>query len=337
MTYNITEPETLPNYMVDPAVEPLIHRIFDMNLCKDVQIDLTKCPLGMLSLTQINKAYTILTEMLNPSVQVNYEELTEHYYNTIPTRKGHMGLINTREKIQEKLDFLTELENIHHISKHDKLSIQTKYLSLQADVRPVDTETRSLIEQYLGTNSGYHNMKLKFVEAFEINKPAEAHSFRRWETLHNKHLLWHGTAMSNVAGILTNGLCLNPSIPVAITGKMFGSGLYFANVSTKSAGYLRITSGIGAMFLCEVALGNMLELKNAQQVTLPSGKHSVRGMGHFTPDTETFLNRWDDVTVPIGKLIISDDPGVTLQYDEFIVYDQTQVRLRYLVLIDLKN
>jgi hypothetical protein len=311
-----------------------------MDLCRNTQIDESKQPLGMLSLTQIKKAYDILREALETVDQVervdrvDRDAATTRYYSTIPTRKENTQDLNTREKIQSKLDFLTELENMYYIGKNHKLSIHSKYLSLNAALRPVQPETAALIESYLGVNHGYHQMKLKYREAFEIQKPAEEQQFRRWETLHNKQLLWHGTQMTNVVGILTNGLCINPSVPVAVTGKMFGTGLYFANVSTKSAGYLRISSGVGAMFLCEVALGNMYELKTAQQVTLPSGKHSVRGMGRYTPATDTYVNTGNDVTIPIGKIVEAFD-GQVLQYDEFIVYDQSQVKLRYLVLVDV--
>jgi poly [ADP-ribose] polymerase len=324
------------------SVEKLLKRIFDMDLCRNTQMDESKLPLGMLSLTQIKKAYDILREVLETldrgaaNAFDLVDQVTARYYSTIPTRKENTVVLDTREKIQVKLDFLVELENMYYISKNHKVSVKNKYLSLNSDIRPVDPGTRDLIEQYLCTNHGQHQMKLKLYDAFEIHKSAEEHSFRRWEALHNKQLLWHGTAMTNVVGILTNGLCINPATPVAITGKMFGTGLYFANVSTKSAGYTRISSGVGAMFLCEVALGNMYELKNAQQVTLPSGKHSVRGLGRNTPLTDTHVNLGNDVTIPIGKVEASPDTSFTLQYDEFIVYDQSQVKLRYLVLIDLR-
>ena len=331
MNYNIQEVMPEVETILAENTESLMARIFDMNLCKNTQIDEQKLPLGLLSLTQIKKASAILNDTsLDPEV------LTQRYYSTIPTRKENTEELTTPEKIQNKIDFLAELENIYYISKNHTLSLQSKYLSLQTEVRPVSPEDGKWIEQYLRTNQGHtHHIKLKYVEAFEINKPAENNSFRRWETLHNKQLLWHGTPMPNVVGILTNSLSLNPVSPVGITGKMFGNGLYFANVSTKSAGYLRITKGIGAMFLCEVALGNTLELKTSQNVNLPTGRHSVRGVGRHSPGTDTYMNMGNDVVVPIGELVESSDPGLSLIYDEFIVYDQSQVKLRYLVLVQL--
>ena len=43
------------------------------------------------------------------------------------------------------------------------------------------------------------------------------------------------------------------------TGYMFGKGIYFADMVSKSANYCRTSKAdpIGLMLLCEVALGNM--------------------------------------------------------------------------------
>ena len=62
---------------------------------------------------------------------------------------------------------------------------------------------------------------------------------------------------------------------------MFGKGVYFADMVSKSANYCHAYSSnpTGLMILCEVALGNMYELKNAKSITkLPKGKHSCKGM-----------------------------------------------------------
>ena len=52
----------------------------------------------------------------------------------------------------------------------------------------------------------------------------------------NRRLLWHGTRTANLLGILTQGLVVNPR-QVAITGRAFGDGIYFADAFDKSLGY----------------------------------------------------------------------------------------------------
>ena len=49
-------------------------------------------------------------------------------------------------------------------------------------------------------------------------------------------LLWHGSRTENYVGILSEGLRIaTPDAPVS--GYMFGKGLYFADVPSKSANY----------------------------------------------------------------------------------------------------
>jgi hypothetical protein len=139
--------------------------------------------------------------------------------------------------------------------------------------------------------------------------------------------------MANAVGILSTGLLINP-VGVLTTGKMFGNGIYFANSSSKSAGYLGLSgAGTGILFLCEVALGNMYERMQSEQITkLPDGKHSTKGVGIWQPDPDSHVNM-DDVTVPIGKLVQGSTAGNALQYDEFIVYDSSQIKMRFAVIV----
>jgi poly [ADP-ribose] polymerase len=70
-------------------------------------------------------------------------------------------------------------------------------------------------------------------------------------------LLWHGSRLSNYVGILSEGLKIAPYEAPA-TGYMFGKGIYFADIVSKSANYCRPKDGSeGLMLLCEVALGEM--------------------------------------------------------------------------------
>lgn len=65
---------------------------------------------------------------------------------------------------------------------------------------------------------------------------------------------------------------------------MFGKGVYFADMVSKSANYCRTSKSDpkGLMILCEVALGNMYELTGSKYVEkLPKGKHSTKGMTNF--------------------------------------------------------
>jgi poly [ADP-ribose] polymerase len=76
--------------------------------------------------------------------------------------------------------------------------------------------------------------------------------------LGNKRLLWHGSRLTNYVGILSKGLKIAP-LEAPSTGYMFGKGIYFADMVSKSANYCLATkiNNVGLVLLCEVALGNI--------------------------------------------------------------------------------
>lgn len=60
---------------------------------------------------------------------------------------------------------------------------------------------------------------------------------------------------------------------------MFGKGIYFADMVSKSANYCYALNKEGFILLCEVALGEIQEEIQAKSITKPKkGKHSVKGI-----------------------------------------------------------
>lgn len=68
---------------------------------------------------------------------------------------------------------------------------------------------------------------------------------------------------------------------------MFGKGVYFADMVSKSANYCCTSksNNTGLMLLCEVALGDCWEKFAADYYAsnLPMGKHSTKGVGRTAP------------------------------------------------------
>ena len=75
-------------------------------------------------------------------------------------------------------------------------------------------------------------------------------------------LLWHGSRLTNWMGILSQGLRIAPP-EAPVTGYMFGKGVYFADVSSKSANYCYATKSknVGLVLLCEVCCVPRLHVK----------------------------------------------------------------------------
>lgn len=329
-------------------VASFIETIYDpqlyQNTASTFNVDTRKLPLGSLGLAQIEKASNIIKQLSQLIAKKQTKEITDQiaelsslFYTAVPSAEAKLRPIDTAEKVSDKSELLDFLRNTCYMGQSINKGIGNKYLRLDTNIKHVtDPSVISMIKSYMRTNAGAtHSVKLNIISAYELNKPKEKQAYRKWDSLHNKQLLWHGTRMANAVGILTTGLRINP-VGVHVTGKMFGNGLYFANSSTKSAGYLGTYHGLGILFLCEVALGNMYERLYAESITqLPPGKHSTKGLGMDQPDTETHVTIDGDVTVPIGRLLRGSNTG-RLQYDEFIVYDASQIRMRYAVLVDLK-
>ncbi|KAI6661255.1 Poly polymerase 1 [Oopsacas minuta] len=120
---------------------------------------------------------------------------------------------------------------------------------------------------------------------------------------------------------------------------MFGKGLYFADMASKSANYCRTTPSnpTGLMLLCEVALGNMYELTGSKYIQkLPAGFHSTKGIGRTAPDISGLRTTPEGVDIPMGVATSSYTGSSSLLYNEFIVYDEAQVKMCYLLKIDFQ-
>merc|ERR1719347_1527226 len=99
---------------------------------------------------------------------------------------------------------------------------------------------------------------MEVLELFKLDKQAER---ERWEDRGNCRLLYHGSRLSNWAGILGQGLRIAPP-EAPSTGYMFGKGVYFADMSSKAADYCfpSRSNPVGLLLLCEVSRGKLRKL-----------------------------------------------------------------------------
>lgn len=185
---------------------------------------------------------------------------------------------------------------------------------------------------------------------YAIERKGEKDLSQKWSTKGNKMLLWHGTKGENLVGILQNGFRIAPS-DARKTGSMFGEGIYFADIFNKALQYSQTNNfhrfnrdlkktkpSKRYVFLCEVNLGKMKKLYQAEQVTgIPNNEfQSVMGYGRIAPDPKGSLFVPSGMIIPVGKLTQNPEPKLrkdehwALQHNEFVVYDTSQVRVRYL-------
>uniref|UniRef100_A0A5S6QUU3 Poly [ADP-ribose] polymerase n=1 Tax=Trichuris muris TaxID=70415 RepID=A0A5S6QUU3_TRIMR len=328
------------------------------NTMAEFNLDQEKMPLGRLSEKQIECAFRTLSELekvLNgtddPATRASkIADCTTRFYALVPHSFGIrkpplLDSITALKKKIEMLEDLREIDFVFHLlssNLHDQDPLEVYYERLNADIKPMDTTNSDfeMIRRYVANTHAPSHAKYKLTveQVFEIDRRNEQMRYKPFKKLPNRMLLWHGSRQTNYAGILCQGLRIAPPEAPA-SGYMFGKGIYFADMVTKSANYCYPTRDdpYGYLLLCEVALGNILELKKAKCIEkLPSGKHSVKGIGASMPNPVEQETTNEGVVIPLGKPVPSKVKDTTLMYNEYIVYDVAQLNIKYLVKLKFK-
>ncbi|HWE62891.1 MAG TPA: WGR domain-containing protein, partial [Chloroflexota bacterium] len=160
-------------------------------------------------------------------------------------------------------------------------------LGARINLLPQRDETYARIIDFLSTTSR-HGYSIGVREIFEIEVPSERKAYEANTFGANLVLrLTHGTNNANVRHILhERGTGSGLRLPRSLTnGWMFGPGIYFANMASKSAQYCRGRHGQPRMlFLADVAVGDMYVAPRAlgDMRVPPKGCHSVWGRANHT-------------------------------------------------------
>ena len=324
----------------------------------EFDLDMEKMPLGKLSQAQLTKAMSVLKQISEyvkeGATNSQFIGASNQFFTLIPHDFGmeRPPIINTTEMViskTEMLESLMEIEIAYGLIKESKEScdtvnpVDTNYKQLNTELKVVDknSEEFQLLQTYVeNTHAATHsNFSLEIQDIFRVERQGEKRRYKPFKKLHNRQLLWHGSRLTNFVGILSHGLKIAPP-EAPVTGYMFGKGIYFADMVSKSANYCctsRLNS-TGLMLLSEVALGDMMECKQAKYVTkLPNDKHSVKGCGKTYPNPNEAHVREDGVHIPLGKAITDTKLASSLLYNEFIVYDIAQVNVQYLFRIKFNH
>uniref|UniRef100_A0A1I8F0W9 Poly [ADP-ribose] polymerase n=1 Tax=Wuchereria bancrofti TaxID=6293 RepID=A0A1I8F0W9_WUCBA len=341
---------------LDPYLLNLLNIICDIRTMEEtmteLEYDATKAPLGRVTDEQIKAGYAALTKVeeciKKRDFSSSFVEAVNNYYTKIPHFFGmrQPPMIKTVEQLKIEIKLLEALSeigvavrtfkkegdvNIHPIDRH--------YINMKCEISllSVNDPIYKVVDNYLQwTHAPTHNTyQMRIRNLYAVNRSGEREQFMF--DIGNRKLLWHGSRLTNWYSILSQGLRIAPPEAPA-TGYMFGKGIYFADMSTKSANYCYPQKNKpGFLVLAQVALGGMNELlqANFHASKLPEGKNSTKGLGSIVPDPATYVTL-DDCEVLCGKPITLQRKDTTfpLVYNEYIVYDVKQIWIRYLVEID---
>lgn len=277
-------------------------------------------PLGKLSASQVQRGLEILQkieELLDNGQKDGYDfdRLSNQFYSVIPVIFGHKVdyrrfIINDYVKLNERKDLLGVMSSV--VTAQDTLeqTLEDKYKSLNIKLKAVSSRSKEYkrICDYIKTSQGRnHHFDISVGEIFEVEDMVGHKDFNPYNVEVKE--LFHGSRNENILSIMQNSLKIKPKSAVH-TGSMFGSGIYFANSASKSANYCWGFGGGGSrndsyyLFVCDVATGKIKEYEDAQPhlSSAPRGYNSVMGK-----------------------------KGRSLYHDEFIVYKESQVKIKYIV------
>ncbi|XP_015159900.1 poly [ADP-ribose] polymerase 2-like isoform X2 [Solanum tuberosum] len=340
-------------------IAKFISLICDINMMRQQMMEIgynaNKLPLGKLSKTTIFKGYDVLKNIADVIGQSNrrlLEDLSSQFYTVIPHDFGFQKMcefvIDTPPKLKCKIEMVEALAEIEVTTKllEDKTDIQEdplfyQYEQLGCKLVPVEVGSQEflMIENYMkNTHAKTHSSyAVDIVQVFRASRNGETERFQKFSDMSNRMLLWHGSRLTNWAGILSQGLRIAPP-EAPSTGYMFGKGVYFADMFSESAIYCYASSAAknGVLLLCEVALGDMNELlsANSDADKLPSGKLSTKAVGATAPDFKEAQILEDGVIVPLGNPKERPKHEGILLHNEYIVYNVEQIRMRYVIQVE---
>ncbi|PXF47762.1 Poly [ADP-ribose] polymerase 3 [Gracilariopsis chorda] len=336
----------------------LINLLFDaetlMGSLKQFEIDIRLLPLIRLTAAHVQQGVAVLEQIQSALAQGTHvpgtlEQLSSKFYSIIPhgVENGRPPVILSGELLQRCYDMCIVLFQIvqsraitllarKQASELGQPMIPLKgedlYRALNVDLKlvlPGSEEYVILSEAFHQTRGAYSNSDLDHI--WRVERPGDVERFAR-ANLINHALLWHGCHIGSVPSILQNGLQI-----VDHSGGRLGKGIYCSSESGKC---LQTTvpeqrSQVGCMFLVEAALGRSYEVFEDHNLLLgpPPGYNSVRACGRQAPAGYKTV-RLDNMQVSVA--IMGPQPQMnaaqsSFSQDEFVVYDEAQVRLRYLV------
>lgn len=302
--------------------ESNIHQILDKTtLTFNRDTGLFSTPLGIVTLNNLIAAENLLIKIKENVINGNqiHNKDVEDYLTLIPQKVGFkvdaVALFGSEQKIEYQKDILESL----------KASLDTSFITPEEDFKniknPFEVDIKIVNDQSIidlikkmffeNIDKSHPSAKLKYSNAFHLNihKMTNNAKFKPGDGTQ----LWHGTRVGNVLSIMKNGMKIISSNTNIVTGRMFGDGLYFSDVSTKALNYsLGTWNNVGKgnsnkyyALICEVFM------KNTYKITKKSNVNRFPIDGYDSTFAQSGING--------------------LKNNEMIVYSEDQVIPMYLV------
>ena len=289
---------------------------------------------------QVDKAQEVLNNIvafkLTKSTISEFNKLLLELYTVIPRKMKHIKfhLVDETEDLKErKTKIVTE--------EQDTLDVMAGQVAMNKN-NVVDNTIASTVQHDIISNAGLEIEEItdskiismiktmmggdssKFKEAFQVvnTNTQKIYNNHYSKVKNNKtELFWHGSRNENWFSILSTGLKIRPSNAIH-SGSMFSDGIYFADRFKKSFGY---TSGRNSYYakgnsnecvlaIFEVHVGKQKEIKKHTSDCYSITHKKLQAEGGY------------DSVFAMG--------GYDLVNNEYIVYQECQSTVRYLVVVN---
>lgn len=240
----------------------------------------------------------------------------------------------------------------------------SKQSTFKVEVLSPQSQEFDLIKKYIQAGVKQPSTGPQSFRVWKVERDHESEAFRKWDKYGNRVLLWHGVPQKSLIRTLQGGFRVRETGRKLKPAK-FGRGLYFTDTFRKGLQYSSMDSSWEAfkqseakpsalkryVFLCEVSLGNpKVFYERAPVPGVPNKEYqSVKGIGRLGPNPSQSDRLPDGAIVPLGSQITNLKPdGATqeresfkdflqqkpywdLHFNEYVVYDPTQILIKYLV------
>lgn len=309
----------------DPVLSTLVKRLAEANKHEiqiasggqmdiDLSTGIISTPVGVVTKDNVDKARLILTNDIQPFVKKQdfdnsaFKRFLSDYLMLVPQKVGHRNwhssFIPDDAGLLRQSSLLDQLEaSIELVEQRLTAAQQAAAAASGKPVAPTrsfdvvlelmsetDADWKAICKRYHDTKNDRHTSHhLKPKRGFRVTIPHVKAAFDAdGAKMTNIQQLWHGSRVFNLLSIMKRGFVLpkNLGSTGAITGAMFGSGLYFSDQSSKSLNYsYGYWDGRGAdnncfMFVVDVAMGKSFTPRGPQNFAgPPAGYDSIFAIG----------------------------------------------------------
>jgi len=240
-----------------------------------------KTPMGVIAPDQVKEARDLLSDLSDMVANNDWDghefgRKLNAYLRLIPHNVGmhkitpslifpDLSAVQKENTLLDGLDAsFTNITTVKPVDKKQNKKVdEPEIFNVELEIVTDEKIISWARKLYQDTRKDMHqsnNLSVQTVYRVVIKSMADAFD-KYGKKIGNIKDLWHGTKASNLLSIMRKGLIIPPSSSPHCTGRMWGNGIYFSDISTKALNYATNFWGGGGnmdrtfMFLAQVAMG----------------------------------------------------------------------------------